>query len=361
MKSLNSVPPKLETASILLTGGTGSFGKEFVRTVLARYPRLKRLVIFSRDELKQFEMAQVFPPEKYPALRYFIGDIRDEKRLRRALEGIDIVVHAAALKQVPTAEYNPFECIKTNVIGANNLIEACLDSDVRRVVALSTDKAAAPTNLYGATKLCSDKLFVAANNIKGTRDLRFSVVRYGNVMGSRGSVIPFFLEKRKTGVLPITDPTMTRFNISLQDGVEMVLWSLEHAWGGEILVPKIPSYRITDVAEAIGPDCKHPVIGVRPGEKIHEEMITASDSYNTVDLGRYYAILPPGAGYTLKNYCAKAAVKPVPPGFCYNSGTNEHFLTVEELRTLIFADAPEPVAFERRSQRPPLRELAPVA
>ena len=347
----------LENARILITGGTGSFGKEFVKTVLARYPRIKRLVVFSRDELKQFEMAQQFGGQEHKAIRYFIGDVRDEARLRRALEGIDIVVHAAALKQVPTAEYNPFECIKTNVLGAQNLIEACLDCGVKRVVALSTDKAAAPTNLYGATKLCSDKLFVAANNIKGSRDVRFSVVRYGNVMGSRGSVIPFFLEKRKTGVLPITDPTMTRFNISLQEGVEMVLWSLKHAWGGEILVPKIPSYRIVDLAQAIGPDCAHPVVGVRPGEKIHEEMITASDSYNTVDLGQYYAILPSGAAYTLQGYCEHTAAKPVAPGFCYNSGTNEHFLPVDELRELIGAHiagaGTAPVDFGRDS-RPPL-------
>jgi UDP-N-acetylglucosamine 4,6-dehydratase (inverting) len=259
----------LNNKSLLITGGTGSFGKEFVKTILNRYADLRRLVIYSRDELKQFEMEQEFPRSKYPCMRYFIGDIRDANRLRRALEGIDTVIHAAALKQVPAAEYNPFECIKTNVIGAQNLIEACLDSGISNVVALSTDKAAAPINLYGATKLCSDKLFTAANNIRGNRDLRFSVVRYGNVMGSRGSVIPFFMERRKTGVLPITDPAMTRFNISLEDGVEMVMWALENARGGEIFVPKIPSYRITDVATAIGPDCEHPVVGVRPGEKIH--------------------------------------------------------------------------------------------
>jgi UDP-N-acetylglucosamine 4,6-dehydratase (inverting) len=325
----------LNNKSILITGGTGSFGKAFVKNVLQRYPDIKRLVIFSRDELKQFEMEQKYSVKQHPALRYFIGDVRDELRLRRALEGIDVVVHAAALKQVPAAEYNPFECIKTNVLGAQNLIEACLDSNVQRVVALSTDKAAAPINLYGATKLCSDKLFVAANNIRGNRDIRFSVVRYGNVMGSRGSVIPFFLEKRSGGILPITDPAMTRFNISLQEGVDMVLWSLENAWGGEVLVPKIPSYRITDVAEAIGPECDHPVIGVRPGEKIHEEMITASDSFNTVDMGRYYAILPSGGAYSIADYCAKTGAKPVEAGFSYNSGSNVQFLTVDELRGLI--------------------------
>ncbi len=227
--------------SILITGGTGSFGKAFVRNVLDHCPKIKRLVVYSRDELKQFEMAQEFPAHQYPALRFFIGDVRDKERLYRAMEGIDTVVHAAALKQVPAAEYNPFEFIKTNILGAQNVIDACLDHDVRRVVALSTDKAAAPINLYGATKLCSDKLFIAANNFKGTRDLRFSVVRYGNVMGSRGSVFPFFMKKTKTGVLPITHPEMTRFNISLAEGVEMVLWALEKAIGGEIFVPKIPS------------------------------------------------------------------------------------------------------------------------
>ena len=321
--------------SILITGGTGSFGRAFVKTLLARYPELHRLVVFSRDELKQFEMSQQFSEREHPGIRYFLGDVRDERRLRRALEGIDIVVHAAALKQVPAAEYNPFECISTNVLGAQNLIEACLDSTVQRVVALSTDKAAAPINLYGATKLCSDKLFVAANNIIGRRDLRFSVVRYGNVMGSRGSVIPFFLERRTSGVLPITDPTMTRFNISLQEGVDMVLWSIEHAWGGEVLVPKIPSYRIVDVATAVDPACRQEIVGVRPGEKIHEEMITVSDSFYTVDLGPYYAILPSARQYNTDDYCKGTGAKRVESGFSYDSGRNPHFLTVDELRELI--------------------------
>jgi len=325
----------LKDQSILITGGTGSFGQAFVKTVLARHPDIRRLVIFSRDELKQFEMEQVFSTQEYPGLRYFIGDVRDERRLRRALEDIDTVVHAAALKQVPAAEYNPFEFINTNILGAQNLIEACLHNSVKRVVALSTDKAAAPINLYGATKLCADKLFTAANNIRGKRDIRFSVVRYGNVMGSRGSVIPFFLERRKTGVLPITDPNMTRFNISLQDGVDMVLWALGNAQGGEIFVPKLPSYRITDVAKAIGPECEHPIVGIRPGEKIHEEMITASDSHNTVDLGRYFAILPAAARYTRKHYCERNGCHPVAPGFGYDSGTNPDFLTIDQIRTLI--------------------------
>ena len=325
----------LEERSILVTGGTGSFGKAFVRTVLGKAPNIKRLVVFSRDELKQFEMQHEFNSADYPGIRYFIGDIRDYDRLRRALSGIDTVIHAAALKQVPAAEYNPFEFIKTNILGAQNLVEACLDNDVHNVVALSTDKAAAPINLYGATKLCSDKLFTAANNIRGKRDLRFSVVRYGNVMGSRGSVIPFFLSRRTSKVLPITDPAMTRFNICLQDGVDMVLWALENARGGEILVPKIPSYRITDVAKAIGPDCEHRIVGLRPGEKIHEEMITASDSYNTVDLGKYFAILPMSGNYNLAQYCDQNSCEAVEPGFAYNSGTNHDFLTVDQIRGLI--------------------------
>jgi UDP-N-acetylglucosamine 4,6-dehydratase/5-epimerase len=322
-------------ASILITGGTGSFGKAFVRTILERFPDIRRLVIFSRDELKQFEMAQSWSDRQYRGVRYFLGDVRDAERLKRALEGIDIVVHAAALKQVVAAEYNPFEFIQTNVLGANNLVNACIQAGVSRIVALSTDKAAAPINLYGATKLCSDKVFIAANNIKGRRDMRFSVVRYGNVMGSRGSVIPFFLDRRASGVLPITDPAMTRFNISLQEGVEMVLWALEHAEGGELLVPKIPSYRITDVARAIGPECRQELVGVRPGEKIHEEMITVSDSPNTVDLGRYYAILPTAGSYTVSEYCVRKGARRVPEGFSYNSGTNPEFLTVEQIRELI--------------------------
>ncbi len=325
----------LDNKSILVTGGTGSFGRAFVRTVLKKHPGVRRLVIYSRDELKQYEMSQEFSPRDYPQLRYFIGDIRDQDRLRRALEGIDIVVHAAALKQVPAAEYNPFECIKTNVLGAQNVIESCFDTGVSNVVALSTDKAAAPINLYGATKLCSDKIFTAANNVRGSRDLRLSVVRYGNVIGSRGSVVPFFLAQRASGVIPITDPAMTRFNISLEEGVDMVLWALENAHGGEIFVPKIPSYRITDVAEAVAPECELKMVGIRPGEKIHEEMITSSDSLNTVDLGPYYAILPSASDYLTEDYLAKRGGSPVEPGFAYDSGSNPDFLSVEELRALI--------------------------
>ncbi len=321
--------------SILITGGTGSFGQAFVKAILGRYPTVRRLVIFSRDELKQFEMAQNFPEALYPNIRFFLGDVRDQARLQMALEDIDIVIHAAALKQVPAAEYNPFEFIKTNVLGAQNLVESCLRTNVRQVVALSTDKAAAPINLYGATKLCSDKLFSAANWIKGRRDIRFSIVRYGNVMGSRGSVIPFFLDRRGSGVLPITSPDMTRFNISLDEGVDMVLWALQNAQGGEIFVPKIPSYRILDVARAIAPNAEHRIIGVRPGEKIHEEMITVSDSFNTVDLGKYFAILAAASDFDVNAYMERSGGAAVAPGFSYNSGANEHFLTVDEIRTLI--------------------------
>jgi len=321
----------LSNASVLLTGGTGSFGRAFTRELLKRHPKIKRLVIFSRDELKQFEMAQEFPTIEYPGIRYFIGDVRDADRLRRAMEGIDTVVHAAALKQVSAAEYNPFEFIKTNVLGSQNLVDACLDFGVKRVVALSTDKAAAPINLYGATKLCADKLFIAANNFRGKKDVRFSVVRYGNVMGSRGSVIPFFLKMAKTGVLPVTDPHMTRFNITLEDGVKLVLSAIDSAEGGEIIVPKIPSYRITDVATAIGPNCRRRVTGIRPGEKLHEEMITSSDSHSTLELDSHYLILPTG----IKTSASKFNGRPVGIGFSYQSNRNEHFLTVEELRSLI--------------------------
>lgn len=325
----------LDNKSILITGGTGSLGKALTEHIFKQYPNVKRLVIFSRDEQKQFQMGQEYPIDKYPQIRFFIGDIRDEQRIKRALKGIDYVIHAAAMKHVPIAEYNPMECIKTNVLGAENLINACLETEVERVVALSTDKAAAPINLYGATKLTSDKLFIAANNIRGWNPIKFSVVRYGNVMGSNGSVIPFFLKKRKDGVLPITDPNMTRFNISLQGGVNMVIHALENAWGGELFVPKIPSYRIMDVAEAIGPESDKPIIGIRPGEKVHEEMITASDSFNTYDLGKYYAILPQVPRFKLEDFIDHHNAKPVEQGFRYNSGENDEWETVESLRKLI--------------------------
>jgi len=325
----------LNNKSILITGGTGSFGKEFVKIVLEKYPGIKRLVIYSRDEQKQFQMANDYPEIKYPQLRFFIGDVRDYDRLRMALKGIDTVVHAAAMKHVHIAEYNPMECIKTNIMGAENVIMACLDADVENVVALSTDKAAAPINLYGATKLASDKLFIAANNIKGKQKIRFSVVRYGNVMGSNGSVIPFFLNKRKEKFLPITDPTMTRFNILLNEAVDMVLHALDNAWGGELFVPKIPSYKITDLAMAIAPDCEHRVVGIRPGEKIHEEMITASDSFTSYDLGKYYAILPQVPNWKLSDFIDQFKANRVVEGFNYSSGTNTEWLSVNALRKLI--------------------------
>lgn len=322
----------LENSSILVTGGTGSFGRKFIRTILDT-TKARRVIVFSRDELKQYEMQQSFANEE--RLRYFIGDVRDKDRLARAFEDVDIVVHAAALKQVPAAEYNPFEAIKTNVIGAQNIIDAAMDLEVKRVVALSTDKAAAPINLYGATKLCSDKLFVAANNFKGSRDIKFSVVRYGNVMGSRGSVIPFFLNRKKTGVLPITDERMTRFNISLDEGVEMVRYALANMWGGEIYVPRIPSYRILDVAEAIAPGCKREVVGIRPGEKLHEEMITETDGLSTLSFKNHFVILPAMQIWDPEKYRQHFDGQRCEYGFKYNSGTNEHWLSVEDIRFLI--------------------------
>jgi UDP-N-acetylglucosamine 4,6-dehydratase len=325
----------LNGSHILITGGTGSFGKKFIETIYTRFPDVGRVVVYSRDELKQFDLSQHYPPKDFPTIRFFIGDVRDASRLTRAMEGIDTVVHAAALKQVPAAEYNPFEAIKTNVMGAQNVIEAGMDSGVKRVVALSTDKAAAPINLYGATKLCSDKLFVAANNFKGKRDVKFSVVRYGNVMGSRGSVIPYFLEKRKSGVLPITDDRMTRFNISLNEGVEMVFYALENMWGGELFVPKIPSYRITDVAEAIAPNCRCEVVGIRPGEKLHEEMITETDGLNTLEFGRHFVILPVMPTWDPTEYSEAFNGRRCEYGFKYSSGTNTEWLNVEQLRELI--------------------------
>lgn len=310
-------------------------GHALTRRILNDHPGIKKLIIFSRDEQKQFQMEQKFPESVYPQIRYFIGDVRDKDRLNRAFQGVDIVIHAAAMKHVHIAEYNPDECIKTNVGGAENVIKAALENEVEKVIALSTDKACAPINLYGATKLTSDKLFIAANNFRGPRKIVFSVVRYGNVMGSNGSVIPFFLKKRESGVLPITDPEMTRFNISIDGGVDMVMHAIEHAWGGEIFVPKIPSYKILDLAEAIGPDCKKEVVGIRPGEKIHEEMISASDSYNTYDLGKYYVILPQKPNFSLATFMEHWKAKEVPKGFSYNSGNNEQWESIEGLRKLI--------------------------
>ena len=325
----------LNNKTILITGGTGSLGKALTRRILSEYPDVKRLIIFSRDEQKQFVMAQEFPHDKYKAIRFFLGDVRDRNRLMRAFKGVDYIIHAAAMKHVHLAEYNPSECIMTNVNGAENVIHAALESDVKRVVALSTDKACAPINLYGATKLTSDKLFVAANNIKGSNDICFSVVRYGNVMGSNGSVIPFFMKKKEEGFLPITDPNMTRFNITLDGGVDMVMHALEHAWGGEIFVPKITSYKIGDVAKAVAPDIEHRVVGIRPGEKIHEEMITHSDSFYTYDLGSYYVILPTIPNWDIVEYTKMFNAKKVEEGFEYNSYDNLEWETPESLRELI--------------------------
>ena len=324
----------LKNKSILITGGTGSFGKMFAKTILERYPDVKRLVIYSRDELKQYEMAQVYPESKFPQVRFFIGDVRDLARLKRACEDIDVIVHAAALKHVPIAEYNPDECVKTNIGGAQNVVDAALATNVKIVIALSTDKAAAPINLYGATKLVSDKLFIAANNIIGKRDLRFSILRYGNVMGSRGSVIPFFIKKaREENVLPITHMDMTRFNISLESGVDMVLWAIENALGREIFVPKIFSYKIETIARAIAPNARLVEVGIRPGEKLHEEMITASDSFNTIEFDKYYAILP--SNVEKEKYLKHFDAKEVEKGFQYNSGTNDKWETTESITKLI--------------------------
>ncbi|MBN1820932.1 MAG: UDP-N-acetylglucosamine 4,6-dehydratase (inverting) [Prolixibacteraceae bacterium] len=326
----------LNYKSVLITGGTGSFGRKFVETVLAKYPEIKRIVIFSRDEMKQFEMRQEYPVSHYPQFRFFIGDVRDAARLRRACEGVDIIIHAAALKQVDTAEYNPDECIKTNVQGAQNVIDAALAVNAKNIVALSTDKACAPISLYGATKLVSDKLFIAANNMRGNRNIRFCAVRYGNVLGSRGSVVPFFIQKRNEGIIPITHPDMTRFNISLQAGVDMVLYAIENQMGGEIFVPKIPSYKITDLAKAVAPSCKTKIVGIRPGEKLNEELITESDAPYTIDLGKYYSIIPAVSYYhTKEDYLKHHQATIVPPGFKYNSATNMQWETVESIREAV--------------------------
>ncbi len=330
----------LNNKTILVTGGTGSFGQDFIKTVFEKYePR--KVIVFSRDELKQYEMQNSEPFYTYynqGKMRFFIGDVRDQSRLERAFETVDIVIHAAALKQVPAAEYNPFEVIKTNIIGGQNVIEAALNNNVQKVIALSTDKAAAPINLYGATKLASDKLFIAANNFRGNRNIKLSVVRYGNVMGSRGSVIPFFLKKRLDGILPITHKDMTRFNITIKQGVNFVLDSLDRMWGGELFVPKIPSYKIIDVAKAVDGNCEIKEIGIRPGEKLHEEMITSTDSLNTIEFKDYFVILPATKLWDIDKFRSESngmEGRFCEPGYSYNSGNNSVFLSVDELRELI--------------------------
>ncbi len=318
--------------TVLITGGTGSFGKKFVQIVLEQY-KPRKLIILSRDELKQFEMSQRWSVNKYPCIRYFLGDVRDRERLMRAFSGVDYVIHAAALKQVPAAEYNPTECIKTNINGAINVIDAALYNNVKKVVALSTDKACNPVNLYGATKLCSDKLFAAANVYRGTeRKPIFSIVRYGNVLGSRGSVVPFFKEKATTGVLPITDPRMTRFWITLDQAVHFVIHTMDFTRGGEIFIPRIPSMKITDLATAIAPDCKQEVVGIRPGEKLHEIMISEDNARNTVSFNEFYVIQTDAEK---RAALLEGKGKPCPDSFEYNSETNPQWLTTDELRTIV--------------------------
>ena len=323
----------LNNKSILITGGTGSFGKKCTEIILKKY-KPKKLIIFSRDEFKQFEMSEIYSDKKYPCMRYFIGDVRDKERLHRAFHKVDYIIHAAALKQVPAAEYNPFEAIKTNIIGAENIINVAIDQRVKKVIALSTDKAANPINLYGATKLCSDKLFVAGNSYAGRDITAFSVVRYGNVVGSRGSVIPFFLKKKEEGALPITDPRMTRFWITLEQGVGFALDCLKHMGGGELFVPKIPSMKIMDLAKAVAPECEHNISRVRPGEKIHEVMITKEDARHTLEFDNYYIIEPEFHWWSTDDHISNDG-KAVPKDFEYNSGTNPWFLTIDEMREMI--------------------------
>lgn len=320
--------------SILVTGGTGSFGKSFVRRLLSDYPTIERIVVFSRDELKQFEFQNTLTAADLQKCRFFLGDVRDKDRLKTAFENIELVIHAAAMKHVTAAEYNPYECVMTNVIGAQNVIEACIHNNVKKLVALSTDKAAAPINLYGATKLCSDKLIIASNNTKGNRAYSASVVRYGNVFGSRGSIVPFF-RSLKGSTYPITDERMTRFNISLSDGIDMVLMASESTIGNEIFVPKIPSYRVTDLAKALNPDAHLDFVGIRPGEKLHEEMITESDAENTLDLGKYYALFPHANHESYSTYLERNLGNAIEAGFSYNSYDNEHYLSVSELKQLV--------------------------
>jgi len=328
----------LNFQSILVTGGTGSFGKAFIAQTLERFPKVKRMVVFSRDEQKQFEMMHEFPRSQYPALEFMLGDIRDHQRIAEAARDIDILIHSAAMKHVPAAEYNPMECVKTNIIGSQNVIDAALQHNVKIVVALSTDKAAAPVNFYGASKLCLEKLFLHADSHKGSRSTRFSVVRYGNVFGSKGSVVPFFLRKRKEGYLPITHEGMTRFSISMQTGIDLVNFAIAEGWGGEIVLPVAPSYRIMDVAEAIAPSLEKRVEGMRPGEKLHECMFTELDAPFVAKRGGFYIICPTAGCWTRQNYCEKTGAIPIPDGFCYSSDSNTDWLNVSDIRSQIVRD-----------------------
>ncbi len=326
----------LNNKSILITGGTGSFGKSFIKIIINKFKKINKLIIFSRDELKQYEMEELYPKSKFPFMRFFLGDVRDQERLMSAVEGVDYLIHAAALKQVPAAEYNPFEFVKTNVIGAQNIVQACLKSNVKKVISLSTDKAVSPVNLYGATKLCSDKIFLSANNFKGKKKITFSVVRYGNVAGSRGSVMPYLVNSKKNNkIVNLTDKKMTRFNISLEDGVEMVLWSLKNTVGGEIVIPKIPSYRIMDLLKATGNEKNYKIVGIRLGEKINEELLGTADAINTIDIGKYYITLPTIKDKKILGYYNKFNYKKLKSDFSYNSGNNKKFLSVSELKKII--------------------------
>ena len=326
----------LNYKSILITGGTGSFGKSLIKIITKKYKKIKKLIIFSRDELKQFEMEKLYPKSKYPFIRFFLGDVRDQERILSAVEGVDYLIHAAALKQVPAAEYNPFEFVKTNVLGAQNIVQACLNSKVKKVISLSTDKAVSPINLYGATKLCSDKIFLSANNFKGNKNISFSVVRYGNVAGSRGSIMPYLINSKKNNKqVNLTDKKMTRFNISLNDSVEMVLWSLKNTIGGEIIIPKIPSYKIMDLLKATENEKNYKVIGVRLGEKINEELIGAADSINTIDIGKYYITLQTKKDKKILNHYKKFKYKNLKSDFSYNSGNNKKFLSIRELKKIL--------------------------
>jgi len=326
----------LNNKSILITGGTGSFGKSFVNIITKKFKKIKKLIIFSRDELKQFEMEKLYPKSKYPFIRFFLGDVRDQERIISAVEGVDYLIHAAALKQVPAAEYNPFEFVKTNVLGAQNIVQACLRSKVKKVISLSTDKAVSPINLYGATKLCSDKIFLSANNFKGNKNITFSVVRYGNVAGSRGSIMPYLLNSKKNNTkVNLTDKKMTRFNISLIDSVEMVLWSLKNTVGGEIVIPKIPSYKIMDLLKATNNDKNYKTVGIRLGEKINEELLGVADSINTIDIGKYYITLQTVKDKKILRHYKKFKYKKLKPDFSYNSGNNKKFLTVSELKKIV--------------------------